>query len=218
MKRFGSEGSLDDREAQKYHDRFVSTHENDRDFDNDAYHQGATEYLGKLPDDQFQQAARNAVSQAPSEEREGLLGGLLSALGGAAGGGMGNRSGGGGGIADMLGALGGAAMGGGTGDRAASGGGIADMLGGLIGGAGGAGGAAGGLGELAKMLGLGTTDPRQMSEDDAAKLMNYARKENPEALRQTVQEKPWLMKAMGNPIVMGALATAAAKMLSNRRR
>jgi hypothetical protein len=190
MKRFGNEGTIDDREAQKYHDRFVSTHENDRDFDNDAYHQGATEYLGKLPDDQFHQAARTAVSQAPPQEREGLLGGLLGALGGAAMGGMGNRSGGGGGIADML--------------------------GGLAGGGGGA--AAGGLGGLAKMLGLGTTDPRQMSEDDAAKLMNYARKENPEALRQTVQEKPWLMKAMGNPIVMGALTMAAAKMLNNRRR
>ena len=191
MKRFGGEGTLDDREAQRYHDRFVSNHENDRDFDNDAYHQGATEYLGKLPDDQFHQAARSAVSQAPPQEREGLLGGLLGALGGAAmGGAMGNRGGGGGGIADMLGGLAG----------------------------GGSGGAGSGIGAIAQMLGLGTTDPRQMSEDDAAKLMNYARKENPEALRQTVQEKPWLMKAMGNPIVIGALTMAATKMMSNRRR
>jgi hypothetical protein len=191
MKRFGSQGTIDDREAQKYHDRFVSTHENDRDFDNDAYHQGATEYLGKLPDDQFQQAARSAVAQVPPQEREGLLSGLLGALGGGAmGGGMANRGGGGG---------------------------IADMLGGLAGG-GGSGGGGGGLGGLAKMLGLGSTDPRQMSEDDAAKLMNYARKENPAALRQAVQEKPWFVKAMGNPIVMGALTMAAAKMLSNQRR
>ena len=191
MKRFGGQGTIDDREAQKYHDRFVSTHENDRDFDNDAYHQGATEYLGKLPDDQFQQAARSAVAQVPPQEREGLLSGLLGALGGGAmGGGMANRGGGGG---------------------------IADMLGGLAGG-GGSGGGGGGLGGLAKMLGLGSTDPRQMSEDDAAKLMNYARKENPAALRQAVQEKPWFVKAMGNPIVMGALTMAAAKMLSNQRR
>jgi hypothetical protein len=189
MKRFGGQGTIDDREAQKYHDRFTSTHENDRDFDNDTYHQGATEYLGKLPDDQFQQAARKAVAQVPPQEREGLLSGLLGALGGGAmGGGMANRGGGGG---------------------------IADMLGGLAGGGGGAGG---GLGGLAKMLGLGSTDPRKMSEDDAAKLMNYARKENPAALRQAVQEKPWFVKAMGNPIVMGALTMAAAKMLSNQRR
>jgi hypothetical protein len=87
-------------------------------------------------------------------------------------------------------------------------------LGGALGGMAGA----GGLGGLAKMLGLGSTDPKNMSEDDAAKLMNYARKENPEALRQTVQEKPWFLKALGNPIVVGALSMAAAKMLSNRRR
>ena len=188
MKRFGGQGTIDDREAQKYHDRFVSTDENDRDFDNDAYQQGATEYLGKLPDDQFQQAARTAVAQVPPQEREGLLSGLLGALGGGAmGSGMANRGGGGG---------------------------MADMLGGLAGG----GGGGGGLGGLAKMLGLGSTDPKQMSKDDAAKLMNYARKENPAALRQAVQEKPWFVKAMGNPIVMGALTMAAAKMLSNQRR
>jgi len=173
MKRFGGDGTLDDGEAQQYHERFVSTHEKDRDFDNRMYHEGATEYLGKLPDDQFQQAARNAVAQVPAPEREGLLGGLLGALGGAATGGMSGRGGG---------------------------------LGG------------GGLGGIAQMLGLGSTDPKRMSEDDAAKLMNYARKENPAALRQAVEEKPWFVKAMGNPIVMGALTMAAAKMLSNRRR
>lgn len=180
MKRFGGGGTVDDREAQQYHDRFVSTHENDREFSNQAYRDGATEYLGKLPDDQFHQAARNAIAQTPPQEREGLLGGLLSALGGGAAG------------------------------RSSGGGAMAGALGGLAG--------AGGLGGIAKMLGLGSTDPKQMSEEDAAKLMNYARKENPDALRQTVQEKPWFVKAMGNPIVMGALTMAAAKMLSNRRR
>jgi hypothetical protein len=47
--------------------------------------------------------------------------------------------------------------------------------------------------------------------------MNYARREQPQALQQTVAEKPWFVKAMGNPIVMGALSMAAAKMLSGRR-
>jgi len=102
----------------------------------------------------------------------------------------------------LLGALGGAAGGG-------TGGGAMGALGGMA--------SAGGLGGIAKMLGLGSTDPKNMSEDDAAKLMNYARKENPEALGQVVQEKPWLLKAMGNPIVIGALTAAAAKMMSNRR-
>lgn len=66
MNRFGGGGTIDDRDAQQYHDRFVSTHPNDRDFDNQTYNQSATEYLGKLPDDQFQEAASNAYSQAPT--------------------------------------------------------------------------------------------------------------------------------------------------------
>jgi hypothetical protein len=47
--------------------------------------------------------------------------------------------------------------------------------------------------------------------------MDYARKQNPEALRQAVQEKPWFVKAMGNPVVMGALTMAATRLLSRRR-
>ena len=57
-----------------------------------------------------------------------------------------------------------------------------------------------------------------MSGDDAAKVMDYARKENPQVLEQTVQEKPWFVKALGNPVVMGALTVAAAKLLSSQRK
>jgi hypothetical protein len=38
MKRFGGDGTIDDSEAQQYHDRFVSTQADDRDFDNQTYH------------------------------------------------------------------------------------------------------------------------------------------------------------------------------------
>ena len=48
--------------------------------------------------------------------------------------------------------------------------------------------------------------------------MNYARKERPELMQKTVEEKPWFVKAMGNPVVMGALTVAAAKLLSNQRK
>jgi hypothetical protein len=167
MRRFGGGGTVDDEDAVKYHDRFISTRREDRHFDNRAYHDAATEYLGKLPDDQFRNAARNAVAQAPPQEKAGLLGGLLSAISGSAG----------------------------------SAGASTD---------------AGGLAGIASMLGLSSTDPNKMSEDDAARVMNYARKENPDALRQTVEEKPWFVKALGNPVVMGALTLAAAKLLSNR--
>ncbi len=160
MSRFGSKQTVDDREAAQYHERFVSKDENDRDFDNQAYHEGATEYLGKLPDDQFQSAARNAVMQAPPQERQGLLGTLMGALGGQGG----------------------------------------------------------GIGAIASRLGLGSTDPNQMNDEDAARVLDYARREQPEALRKTVEEKPWFVKAMGNPILMGALAMAAAKLVSNQRK
>ena len=162
MARFGGNNTVDDRDAAAYHDRFVSQHEDDRQFDAGTYHEAATQYLGKLPDDQFHQAARSVVSQAPPQERAGLLGGLLRALGGAGGGSA--------------------------------------------------------LGGIARSLGLSSIDPQQMSEDDAARVLNYARKERPEALQKTVAEKPWFMKALGNPVVMGALTMAAAKMVSNQRK
>ncbi len=176
MRRFAGGGTVDDVDASRLHDRFVSTHPDDAHFDNRTYHEAATQYLGQLPDDQFHDAARNAVAQAPPQERAGLLGGLLGALTGQAG----------------------------TASASSA--------------PAGAGASAGGLAGIASMLGLGSTDPNKMSEDDAARVMNYARKEHPEVMQQTVQEKPWFVKAMGNPIVMGALTLAAAKLLSNRNK
>ena len=168
MRRFGGGGTVDDEDAVKFHERFISTRPEDRHFDNRAYHDAATEYLGKLPDDQFRDAARNAVAQAPPQEKAGILGALLSAMSGSTGGGTSTGAG------------------------------------------------TGGLGGIASMLGLDSTDPNKMSEDDAARVMNYARKEHPELIRQTVEEKPWFVKAMGNPVVLGALTVAAAKLLSNQ--
>lgn len=169
----GGAANTDQNAAARYHDRFVSKEANDRDFDNQAYQESAAEHLQQLPDDQFDQAARNAAAQTPPAERAGVLESLLGAL-----------SAGGGGLP------GGANMG----------------------------AAGGGIGALAGLLGLGSTDPRRMDENDFTKVMNYARKERPDALRQTVQEKPWFVKAMGNPVVMGALTMAATRLLSNRRR
>jgi len=167
MKRFGSQGTVDDEEAVQVHDLFVSTRPEHSQFDNRTYQHAATEYLGKLPDDQFRDAARNAVAQVPQQQRQDLLGTLLGAM---------------------------------------------------QGGSAGAGAGAGSLGGIARMLGLSSTDPNQMSQDDAARVLDYARKENPDALRQTVQEKPWLVKALGNPVVMGALTLAAAKLLTNLKK
>src|SRR4030095_7831413 len=133
MRRFASGGTVDDVEASRFHDRFVSTHPDDAQFNNQAYHDGAVQYLVTLPDDRFRDAAKNAVAQAPPEERAGLLDGLLGALAGAVG---------------------------------STGAGAANV---------GAPAGAGGLAAIASMLGLGSADPNKMSEDDAARVMNYAR-------------------------------------------
>jgi hypothetical protein len=177
MRLFAGGNTVDENEAAQYHDRFMSDHADDRDFDRDTYHESIAQHLGSLPDHDFQAAAQNAIAQAPPEQRQDMLSGLLSALGGGGGGGQGN---------------------------------MGNMAAGAL-------GAVGGIAGLARMLGLGTTDPAQMSQNDAAKLMNYARKENPEALRQTVQDKPWFVKALGNPVVMSALAMAATQLLNRRR-
>src|SRR6478672_2619709 len=155
ISRFGGQGTVDDREASQYVDRFASTHERDRAFDNEAFHRGATEYLGTLPDDQFHQAASNAFNQTPAPQRQGMIGTLLSALGG-------------------------------KGVQPSS---------------------------LGSTLGLGSTDPQRMGADDYARLANYARREHPEAIQETVRQQPALLKAMGNPIVLGALGVVAAKLL-----
>ena len=162
LKQFSGGGTIDDRQAQQYHDLFVSKDPANSAFDNQTYQQSASEYLGQLPDDQFQQAAAAAVNQAAPADKQGLLGGLLGALAGAAGG--------------------------------------------------------GGAANIANKIGLDSTDPSKMSPDDAARLMNYARTQQPDALAKTVQEKPWFVKAMGNPILMGTLAIAAAKLVADQRR
>jgi hypothetical protein len=154
VKRFGGQTTMDDREATQYYDRFASTHPNDREFDNDTMHQGTTEYLGQLPPQQFQQAASNAFEQAPPQQRQGLIGGLLGALQGR---GVDTRS-----------------------------------------------------------LGLGSSNPQQMGATDYARLADYARTNHPEVMQQQVKEQPWLVKAMGNPILMGALGVVASRMMRKR--
>jgi hypothetical protein len=155
MRRFGGSGALDDREAEQYYDRFASTHPEDREFDTDTMSQGTTEYLGQLPDDQFEQAAHQAYAQAPPTQQQGLLSRLFGALQG----------------------------------RGVD------------------------LGGLQHQLGLPSIDPQQMGPDAYARVANYARRQHPEVLEEQVREQPWFVKAMGNPIVMGALGVIASKML-----
>jgi hypothetical protein len=160
IQKFGGRGTMDDTEASHYYDRFSSTEPHDREFDNEALYDGATQHLGQLPDDQFQQATSSAFEQAPPEQRTGLVQTLLGALQG----------------------------------RGAN------------------------VGGLGSQLGLRSTDPSRMSGGDFARLAGFARQNHPDVMRQTVQSQPWFMKAMGSPIVMGALGVVAANMMKKRSR
>src|SRR5262249_4411739 len=82
IKNFGGAGAFDDKQASQYFDRFVSTRPEDKDFDSQTMHRGATEYLGKLPEDQFQDAAQNAFNKAQPNQKQGLLSSLMGSLAG----------------------------------------------------------------------------------------------------------------------------------------
>lgn len=74
------------------------------------------------------------------------------------------------------------------------------------------------LGSLGGLLGLRTTNPQQMDPDDIARVAGYAQRNAPGALQQAAREQPFLLKALGNPLVQGAIAVMAARYLSNRSR
>ena len=74
------------------------------------------------------------------------------------------------------------------------------------------------IGGIARSLGLSSDDPRTMQPDDLGRLAGYAQQNAPKALQQTAQEQPFFLKALGNPLVQGALAIMAARYLSKRNR
>jgi hypothetical protein len=69
------------------------------------------------------------------------------------------------------------------------------------------------LGALQHQLGLPSLSPTQMGPDEYARVANYARRQQPEVMAEQVRSQPWFIKAMGNPIVMGALGVIASKLL-----
>lgn len=74
------------------------------------------------------------------------------------------------------------------------------------------------LGQIARSVGLSSTDPVQMDTDDLRRLAGYAQQNAPGAFQETVREQPFFLKALGNPLVQGALAILAARYLSKRSR
>lgn len=81
VKRFDRSGTrVHEKEAAKYHDRFVSTRPADREFVNRAYAEGAAEYIARLSDRRFHDATRNAISRARRQQTQHLFGSILKAL------------------------------------------------------------------------------------------------------------------------------------------
>lgn len=154
IQRFGNKESMDDQDASHYLDRFASTAPQDSEFDHHALSSASAEYLGRLPEPEFQQAAQNAYASASPVQQQGLMGSLSRALQGR---------------------------------------GV----------------------DLSSIFGQGNGASRQMTPDQYAQAANYARQQHPEALKEVVREQPWLIKAMGNPIVMGALGMVASRMIKN---
>jgi len=69
------------------------------------------------------------------------------------------------------------------------------------------------LGGLQNQLGLPSLSPTQMGPEEYARIANYARRQHPDVMEEQVRSQPWFVKAMGNPIVMGALGVIASKLL-----
>ena len=148
---------MDEQEAAHVIDRFASDHPDDQQFDVNHMANGATEYLGKLPPQQFQQAAQQAYASAPANQQQSLASTLLSALQGR---------------------------------------GVSSSF-------------------LGSLLGQPSV-PSQISSNQYAQLADYARQQHPEAMQQVVRDQPWFLKAMGHPVLMGALAMVASKMMRSR--
>jgi len=89
------------------------------------------------------------------------------------------------------------------------------LLGGLLGGLQNSGES---MSSLQRQLGLRSMDPQRMGPNEYAQIADYARTQHPEVIQKQVKEQPWLLKAMGNPILMGALGLIAARMMKNRAR
>lgn len=69
---------------------------------------------------------------------------------------------------------------------------------------------------LQKMLGLGSTDPRQASPDDIAKLTEYSRQNHPEVFQRVMADKPFLVRWMSKPLVAGLVGIIAGKLLNRQ--
>jgi hypothetical protein len=67
---------------------------------------------------------------------------------------------------------------------------------------------------LQRMLGLGSTDPRQASPEDVARLAEYSRQNHPEAFQRVVADKPFFIRWMDKPLVAALVGVIAGKLMN----
>lgn len=67
---------------------------------------------------------------------------------------------------------------------------------------------------LQKMLGLGSSDPRQSSPEDLAKLAEYSRQNHPEVFKRVMADKPFLVRWMSKPLVAALVGVIAGKLMN----
>lgn len=163
--------------------------------------------MGGVPQDAFQRHAADALGQVdPQEYQNHVTPGVggTNPLGGLGKG--------------MLGSLAGSLIGNMLGNQA--GGGLGNLAGSLAGSVMGGQAASGGLGDLASKLGLGHSDPQQMSAEDVAKVAAHAQQNDPGALATTAaqyQNRPDILHSiLGNKALLLAGAGLAAGVLSGQ--
>jgi hypothetical protein len=72
------------------------------------------------------------------------------------------------------------------------------------------------LGQLAQVIGFGSASPQNIQPNDLSRLLGWAQQNQPDALGQAVQDKPWFIKQLGNPMVQSVLQKLAARFLGGR--
>src|SRR3954466_8601568 len=67
---------------------------------------------------------------------------------------------------------------------------------------------------LQKMLGLGSSAPRQAAPDDVAKRAEYSRQNHPEVFQRVMADKPFLVRWLDKPLVAALVGVIAGKLLN----
>jgi hypothetical protein len=73
------------------------------------------------------------------------------------------------------------------------------------------------LESVASTLGVNAIDPSSMGPTEVGELARFAQRESPAALQNAAREEPSFLKALGNPLVAGAIAVMGATLLSRMK-